>query len=141
VPYVVFSQSTGLRFPLVALLNNARRFFDISVDVLEEHEHSARVAVDLRGQRAVFALGIEPVSEAWLERARRAEEAGRAAGMAGLAARCPMIWRIEPEGEAPDAITLELAGLLASVALGPVLPPDDSTLFGVRGARERAQKA
>ena len=52
-----------------------------------------------------------------------------------------MIWRIEPEGEAPAAITLELAGLLASVALGPVLPPDDSTLFGVRGARERAQKA
>jgi hypothetical protein len=141
VGYVVFSQSNEQRWPLVALLQNARRFFDISVDVLEEHDGVLRVAVGRNGAHAHFRLTIEAASPALYERARTAETAGRAAGMATLAARCPTIWRIEPEGEAPAALTLKLAGLLASVALGPVLPPDDSTLFGVRGAQERAQKA
>jgi hypothetical protein len=139
--YVVFSQSSDLCWPLVALLGNARRFFDLSVDVLEERDATLRVAVDRAGTHAHYRLTIEPSTPELQARARSAEIAGRAAGMATLAARCPTVWRIEPEAAAPDALTLKLAGLLASVALGPVLPPDDSTLFGVRGANERAQKA
>lgn len=139
--YVVFSQSSDLRWPLVALLGNARRFFDLSVDVLEERDATVRIAVDRGGAHGHFRLSIEPATPELLARARAAETAGRAAGMATLAERCPTIWRIEPEGVASEALTLKLAALLASVALGPVLPPDDSTLFGVRGANERAQKA
>src|SRR5216683_3152752 len=39
-----------------------------------------------------------------------------------------------------EAAYLTLAAVCASVALGPVLPPDHSTLFGVRGALERRDK-
>ena len=53
--------------------------------------------------------------------------------------------RVTIEGvgeESPlEAARLTLAGICASVALGPVLPPDGSTLFGVRGAIERRDKA
>jgi len=61
--------------------------------------------------------------------------------MSLLAARCPAIWDIEPEAEVTDTAELQLSALLASVALGPVMPSDQSTLYGVRGAMERAEKA
>ena len=75
--------------------------------------------------------------------ARDAEARGRAAGMAALAERCGQVWTIESVGEsdAIDATYLTLAAICASVALGPVLPPDGSTLFGVRGAIERRDKS
>jgi len=70
-----------------------------------------------------------------------AEERGRAGGMAQLAARCVALWSVTPEGEVSGTAELQLSALLASVALGPVLPADESTLYGVRGAMERAEKA
>jgi hypothetical protein len=143
VSYVVFAQASEPKLPLVRLLENARRFFELELNVLEELELGVRLDVELAksAHKARFLIAIEPTSAALLERARRAEIAGRAAGMATLAERCAFVWRIEPENEAPPALLLTLSGLLASVALGPVLPADDSTLFGVRGAIERAQKA
>jgi hypothetical protein len=61
--------------------------------------------------------------------------------MSDLAARCPAVWTISAEGEVTGTAELQLSALLASVALGPVLPEDESTLYGVRGAMERAEKA
>jgi hypothetical protein len=63
--------------------------------------------------------------------------------MGALAEKCPQVWTLEGSGEsgASDAAYLTLAGICASIALGPVLPPDGSTLFGVRGAIERRDKA
>jgi hypothetical protein len=58
-----------------------------------------------------------------------------------LAARCPAVWIVTPEAEVQGSAELQLSALLASVALGPVLPDDESTLYGVRGAMERAEKA
>jgi hypothetical protein len=74
-----------------------------------------------------------------LEHARGAEARGKAAGMSALAERCPQIWEIGvDERSAPgEAALLAMSGICASVALGPVLPPDHATLFGVRGAMER----
>jgi hypothetical protein len=78
-----------------------------------------------------------------LEEAKRAEARGQAAGMSALAERCAYVLEIGPvEGnvaEQPpeDSAALALAGVTASVVLGPILPPDHSTLFGVRGAMER----
>jgi hypothetical protein len=60
--------------------------------------------------------------------------------MAQLAARCVALWVITPTGEVTGSAELQLSALLASVALGPVLPSDVSTLYGVRGAMERAEK-
>jgi hypothetical protein len=53
----------------------------------------------------------------------------------------PNLLTITAEGEATGTAELQLSALLASVALGPVLPEDESTLYGVRGAMERAEKA
>jgi hypothetical protein len=71
--------------------------------------------------------------------ARRAEERGRSAGMSALAERCRFVWVISPLSEAPEAAVLNLCAVLASAALGPVLPPDESALFGVRGGMERVE--
>jgi hypothetical protein len=60
--------------------------------------------------------------------------------MATLAARCPTVWLIDECEPRSQAALLNLCAILASVALGPVLPDDDSTLFGVRGAMERVAK-
>jgi hypothetical protein len=61
--------------------------------------------------------------------------------MALLAARCSVLWIVTPEGTPTGSAELQLSALLASVALGPVMPSDESTLYGVRGAMERAEKA
>jgi hypothetical protein len=60
--------------------------------------------------------------------------------MASLAERCPTIWDVEPVGEDSELARLNLCGILAAVALGPVLPDDGSTLYGVRGAMERVER-
>jgi hypothetical protein len=73
--------------------------------------------------------------------AEAAEARGKAGGMALLAARCAAVWTLLPQGEASGSAELQLSALLASVALGPVLPADESTLYGVRGAMERAEAA
>lgn len=141
VSYVVFAQATQARLPLVRLLDHARRFFALELNVLAESENSARIELEFGELGGRFTLESSEVTPELLERARRAETAGKAAGMASLAARCAWVWRVVPETEVADRLLFKLCALLASVALGPVLPPDDSTLFGVRGANERAQKA
>jgi hypothetical protein len=60
--------------------------------------------------------------------------------MAALARRCASVWQVEPQAPESEAATHNLCAIMASVALGPVLPPDDSTLFGVRGAMERVER-
>jgi len=60
--------------------------------------------------------------------------------MSVLAERCPAVWEIT-DAEAEPRAALTLAGVLAAVGLGPVLPPDESALFGVRGALERLERS
>jgi hypothetical protein len=59
--------------------------------------------------------------------------------MSLLASRCPSVWEVHPEAGASEAACLNLCAILAAVALGPTLPPDASTLFGVRGAMQRLE--
>ena len=73
----------------------------------------------------------------WSE-ADTAAARGRAGGMDDLARRCRWLWEVD-EGEDARA-TLMLCAILAATELGPVLPPDGATLYGVRGARERADR-
>ena len=44
------------------------------------------------------------------------------------------------DSEPGELAYLTLSAICASVALGPVLPPDHGTLFGVRGAIERRDR-
>lgn len=137
MPFLIFAQAPEPRVDPAALVRNATRHFRADVEILEERAGTLRLKLG----DASFALHARVRSDADLERARRAETRGRAAGMADLAARCPTVWEVEPEPGAAERAFHQLCAVLAITALGPVLPPDDSTLYGVRGAMERAQKA
>ncbi len=94
-----------------------------------------------RGEDAASYRLLErlPTEEDWAA-ARRAEAASQAHGMADLARRCTKLWELHPlpPVSADLRLTLLLCAVAASVALGPVLPEDEASLFGVRGARLRA---
>ncbi|MCE7891068.1 MAG: hypothetical protein DYH12_15455 [Sorangiineae bacterium PRO1] len=137
VSFLIFAQAPEPRVDPAALVRNATRHFRADVEILEEGAGTLRLKLG----DASFALHARPRSEADLQRARQAETRGRAAGMADLAARCPTVWEVEPEPGTAEGALHRLCAVLAITALGPVLPPDDSTLYGVRGALERAQKA
>ena len=138
----VFSQQADLVAALPKLLQHARRFFAAELEVLSS---TPDVRLRLHGARypgrGTFRIEVRERSADDLFAAEAAEARGRAGGMALLAARCPAVWVVTPESDVSGAAELQLTALLASVALGPVLPADQSTLYGVRGAMERAEKA
>jgi hypothetical protein len=143
--YLVFSQEPGACPPYERLSTQSGRFFSTTLELMEQNENSVAVRLvasrpPLRGE---FRIVARPADREDLMNARDAEVRGQAAGMATLAERCPQVWTIDAAGSQipSEAAYLTLAGICASVALGPVLPPDGSTLFGVRGAIERRDKA
>jgi hypothetical protein len=140
--YRIFTQAPGGTLDPAHLLVQARRFFEAAVEVLAVDGDGVHLALEseARGYVGRFVVRARAVSERDLEEARAAEARGRAAGMSALAARCAHLWELEPLDDTPPAATLNLCALLASIALGPVLPPDAATLFGVRGAMERVER-
>lgn len=145
--YRVFAQSDELRIDPARLVRNARSYFEAELEVLGQSEPQGptsfvrlELASAAHGWRARFVVTSRAAQPSDRQAARAAEARGRATGMAALAERCRFVWEVEPEAAAPEIATLCLCGLLASVALGPVLPPDGSTLFGVRGSMERAER-
>ncbi len=147
----VFSQQADLVAALPQLLQHARRFFAAQVNVLSASPSErpdpllAEVSIELESARyparGRFRLESRGASDDDRFAADAAEAASQAGGMALLAARCPAVWLIHPEGEVTGSAELQLSALLASVALGPVLPQGEETLYGVRGAMERAEKS
>jgi hypothetical protein len=143
--HLVFAQALGPSVDANSLGNNAQRHFRAKLGELPAPEGAApgEMRFELEGPRGIrgtFLVKVRPRTADDLARARLAEERGRAAGMAGLAERCSSVWLVEPEAGVDQSATLMLCAIIASVALGPVLPPDDSTLFGVRGAMERVER-
>lgn len=144
----VFAQKTQLTLDLPELLRAARSYFDATLDIQARSEPAAdgrdSVEVLLRSEAHGYE-GRLSIRSRWTSDhdradARDAEQRGRAAGMATLAERCPTIWDVEPVGPDSELARLNLCGILAAVALGPVLPDDGSTLYGVRGAMERVER-
>jgi hypothetical protein len=149
-PFTIFSQEQSARIPLAALLRSARTHFRTSVNVVFERGVDERgnasattvrlfVESDRLGVAEEFELATRARTPQDLTRAEAAERQGRAARMASLAARCPTVWELNADGSIVGVQLL--CAMLASVALGPVMPPDGSTLYGVRGAMERADRA
>ncbi|MBI3205051.1 MAG: hypothetical protein HYZ29_26170 [Myxococcales bacterium] len=134
MPILVFAQAADQVVDLAGLVRSATRHFRLELEVLSASGGAARV----RLSGASFTLRARAATATDLERARRAELAGRAAGMSDLAARCATVWEVEPEPGASERALHQLCAIAAATALGPVLPPDDSTLYGVRGAMQRA---
>lgn len=143
--HLVFAQALAPRVDSDSLGRNAQRYFKASIQALPAAENAptASTRIELEGPRGVkgtFSLRERPRTADDLERAQIAEQRSRAAGMAALAERCASVWLVEPEAGADQIATLMLCAIIASVGLGPVLPPDDSSLFGVRGAMERVER-
>lgn len=148
---LVFSQERDLVAALPKLLAHARRFFAAEIDVLsgsppgrpepEQAEVTLRFEARRYPGRGTFRLVSRPNTPDDRFAAEAAEARGRAGGMSLLAARCPVVWMLSSVDEPSGTAALQLSALLASVALGPVLPADGSTLYGVRGAMERAERA
>jgi|RhiMethySRZTD1v2_1073278.scaffolds.fasta_scaffold07001_9 hypothetical protein len=137
----VFTQTPTPGADLAAFERNAERFFAASLRSLPAPQGANKLLLtSRRGVEGSFTLRQRPRSPEDMELARDAEAAGRAAGMAALAERCQNVWLIEPEPGTPEAATLLLCAIVASAALGPVLPPDAASLYGVRGAMERRER-
>ncbi len=137
----VFAQRDNPALDLPELLNATRRFFDAAIDVQSRSETGEQVELLLRcekhGYEGRFLVSGRHVTERDLVDARAAEQRGRAAGMSSLAERCRTIWEVKSIGSDSELARLNLCGILACVGLGPVLPDDGSTLYGVRGSMER----
>lgn len=144
----IFAQRKQLTLDLPELLRTARSYFEATLDVqsqsLSAPDGRDRVELLLRsdkhGYEGRLAIHTRWASEHDRADARDAEQRGQAAGMAALAARCPTIWDVEPVGADSELARLNLCAILAAAALGPVLPDDGSTLYGVRGAMERVDR-
>ena len=144
----IFAQRNQLTLDLPELLRTVRAYFDVTLDVQARSEPMPdgrdRVEVLLRSEKHGYegrlSIHTRWTSEHDLADARDAEERGRAAGMASLAARCPTLWEVESIAEDSELARLNLCGILAAVGLGPVLPDDGATLYGVRGAMERVER-
>jgi hypothetical protein len=143
VRYRIFTQTPGGRLEPAWLAPNARRWFHSSIVVLENGARRLRLRIrgDFASEPVEIAIATRPADKGDQEDAKIAETRGRAAGMAELAARCAHVWELEADDSAPIAAVMTACAAAASVALGPVLPPDGSTLFGVRGAIDRARGA
>jgi hypothetical protein len=73
--------------------------------------------------------------------ANRGAAAIGGAGMDVLVARARRLWQVRaavPEGGDARA-PLAVAAVLASVHGAPIVPPDEVTIFGVKGARLRLE--
>lgn len=140
--HLVFVQATTGRLPEDVLRRNAVTHFDASIALIEQPSAPDDYLLELHlgAERARFTLHVRSVTDADITIAAEAEERGRAAGMAALAARCSYVWLVIPHAATPEWITWECCALLALTALGPVLPEDRSTLLGVRSAKLRADR-
>lgn len=143
VLYRIFTQTPDGSFEPVRLVHNARAFFRTKLEVLENEPRKLKIR--LHGRRSEdpveLLLLAREVKKQDMKDVTEAERRGQAAGMGALAASCRFLWEFEVPHGAPAAAVLSLCAAAASVALGPVLPPDGSTLFGFLGAIERAEKA
>lgn len=156
MPFRVFAQSPAGQLDPVALVRAATTHFEANLTVLAFAPSGESLLLELASRRFPDAVRFEVTSRAANDddraAARRAEQRGNSAGMAELSARCPAVWCVTRVSASDDvkrsepgdpallyAALLNLCGILASVALGPVLPPDESALFGVRGAMTRVE--
>jgi hypothetical protein len=130
----VFSQSSAPDEH--AVVAAARAHFDAEVAFVERtyREGGARLVATLAG--ATFTIDVRSSTDDDYARAAVAAQHGRAGGMDLLARRCPAIWRVETDAD--ERATWRFAAILASALLGPVMPEDESTLVGVRGARAKS---
>jgi hypothetical protein len=140
--FAVFAQRTDAALDVAALQRHAARFFGVKIGLTVDKRYdagapaidAARVVIagsHAAGTRLCFG---RPATEEDREATDAADTAGT--GMAILARRCGAVWLVATSEEADgDRAALTIAAVLASVLLGPILPPRGDALYGVKTAR------
>ncbi len=123
----------------------ARTFLD-AIMTVEGDPMSDSLALTVAPLRAPHITRVPvqtlPLADcpAILAAAERGVGAIGGAGMDVLVARATRVWQVPRAVDGDPRAPLVVAALLASVLLGPIVPPDEVTIYGVRGARVRLEK-
>lgn len=138
---VVFAQRARALLEVEAWNRQGERFFSTRIGLAEPLENGGRLVVAPHGRdpgvRRVEGRGRQ---ESDLLQADIAESRAGGGGLGELARRCPTVWLVERES-AGDLLALQLAAVMASVLLGPILDPAACQLFGVKTARAKIDAA
>jgi hypothetical protein len=132
--YLVFSQRAETTMDVEAWAAQAIRFFGTRLETSSWNDRI--VLIPAARARAERRLTARARTDEDLILADAAEVRAGGGGLAGLARRCPTVWRVVRETD-PDPLALRLAAILASVLLGPIVDPAGPDIFGVKTARER----
>jgi len=146
--YLVFAQLPDARLDLPVWQRHAAQFFAAEVALTRPKRYgasppqtdAAHLVLTPRGGAPILrSIFLRPRSEDDLRAAEQAEGGG---GLALVAKRCPMVVLVHADGgtDAPDAGSLHVAALLASVLLGPLMPPDRKSILGPKSARQELEK-
>jgi hypothetical protein len=145
----VFAQRDDARLEIHFWQQHARRFFDTELGLTVDKEYdrihampridAARVVVSSpkNAVEATLLCAARPASEDDLRLAESIETRHGYTGLSMLAKRCKTLWLIAPafsSGEDERAALL-LSAIVASVVLGPIIPPSHDELYGVKTAR------
>ena len=148
----LLSPETSSRLSAARLGDQARRFFatelslapnkrypqdgwplaDYAVVTLKTHVlHSQLALLTLPAARAPLALAA----------GQRGVRAIGGAGFGVLLERTKRVWQVAAKPLSGDTRgPLLLVAIVASLLLAPVVPPDEETIFGVKGARIRLRR-
>ena len=135
---LVFAQRADARLEVHHLRQSAARLFDCEIGTTTEKQYetgfpshdAARFVVRVKEVSTTCVVYCRPTTAGGWSRAASLEEK-KGGGLGHLAKRCEAVWLIE------GAEALRLAGIFASVYLGPVIPASREELLGMRSVRER----
>lgn len=155
--YTLFSAEISARIDIATLAHKARTFFATALEIdpakaypdgRTPNRDAVHIDVKPLGNRdqlptRVFVV-TWPLDEhpAFRDIGDTAARAIGGAGMDALVARAKRIWQVSTDGvQGADLhASLRVAAILAAVLLAPIVPPDGTTIYGVKGARERLDK-
>ncbi|HEX4447284.1 MAG TPA: hypothetical protein VH044_11130 [Polyangiaceae bacterium] len=148
---VVFGQRADAHIDIASWNAHAERFFSTRLGLTVERHYRPGddpprsddvhfVVAPAGAPPGIRAASAGPREDADLALADEAELTAGGSGLALLARRCPIVWRIAVEGDA-DVLALRLAAILASILLGPILDPRLPEIFGVKTARAKLEPA
>lgn len=136
----LLAKDEPLAWDSATIVRQARSFFDAEVAFVGSPGASFAVDVAPVGGKptrvSVRAIRREDAPSV-LAAAERGVAAIGGAGFDALVARARSVVQVAIAVDGDRRAPLVLAGVLASVLLAPIVPPDEVTIYGVRGARTR----
>jgi len=134
--------------------HQAETFFRAKVAVVQAKKYPSgalpmtdalEVDVSRKGEEGATRVVVitAPIDRApdVVEQAALGVQAIGGAGFDALVAKAKRVWQVQAkpgQGGDPRA-PLALAAVLALVLLAPIVPPEETTIFGVKGARQRLE--